>query len=95
MFHLIGYSSQIYINTKSASYQAVVGGEADQTTYVGTAAVHERSHRDGTLEQRLSEGRAYTEQLRVLQKFGPGVFKSREFYDNAEKFVKQGSQRKD
>ncbi|HEY0324117.1 MAG TPA: RHS repeat-associated core domain-containing protein [Pyrinomonadaceae bacterium] len=96
MFSFVGYKSDIYINTTSGNYQLLTTGDADMTTYAGTAAVHERSHRDSpTRSQQLSEGRAYTEQLRVLQKFGPAAFKSSDFYDNAKKFVTDGSQRKD
>jgi RHS repeat-associated protein len=96
MFHFVGYKPNIYINTTSSNYQLLTSGDADMVTYSGTAAVHERSHRDSpTLQQRLSEGRAYTEQLRVLQKFGPAAFKSRDFYDQTVDFVTRGSRRKD
>jgi hypothetical protein len=55
----------------------------DHITFGGTVVVHERSHRDSPTEaQRLSEPRAYAEQYRVLQKFGPQAFKSRDFFYN-------------
>jgi len=60
--------------------------------YAGTAGVHERTHRDGPDR---SEHAAYTEQLRVLQKFGPGAFANTAFYDNAVKFVTNGTKRPD
>jgi hypothetical protein len=96
MFHFVGYKSDIYINTTSSNYQFLTTGDADMVTYSGTAAVHERSHRDSpTQQQRLSEDRAYTEQLRVLQKFGPAAFKSRDFYEQVVNLVTRGSKRKD
>jgi len=67
----------------------------DYMTYGGTASVHERSHRDGQTAEQRSEHAAYTEQLRVLQKFGPKAFKSRDFYNNAVQHVTSGSRRPD
>lgn len=104
MFVLVGYSKEIFINTNSNDYKGAIGdftaydsrgnpiARTDFIKYGGTAAVHERSHRDGpTRAQQNSEGTAYKEQLRVLQKFGPAAFKSREFYDNAVTHVTKAS----
>jgi hypothetical protein len=97
MFVIVGYSTQIFVNAAANDYKGSLGlvqgvDAADYITYGGTASVHERSHRDGSDK---SEHAAYTEQLRVLQKFGPAAFKSRDFYNNAVTFVTNGTRRPD
>lgn len=104
MFVLVGYSREIFINTNSNDWKRSTGALVDYDSkgnaiartdfiiYGGTAAVHERSHRDSpTRALQSSEGRAYTEQLRVLQKFGPDAFKSKEFYKRAVTHVSNGA----
>ena len=65
---------------------------ADVITYMGTSAVHERSHLDSpTRALRNSEGRAYTEQRRVLEKFGPDAFMNKDAYRSFMDHVVTGS----
>jgi RHS repeat-associated protein len=91
------WSSEIFINTSGMSYQGALGNNpsfetADFIIFMGTQAVHERSHRDSPTEaQRLSEGTAYKEQLRVLQRFGPNAFKSRDYYNIVVDHVTAGT----
>ncbi len=110
MFVIVGYSSEIFINTQSKEYQGVVGNIAipedsydglavsrqDMIKFMGTQAIHERSHRDPSPNNdkslQLSEGRAYTEQLRVLQKFGPQAFGNPGFFYQTAGFVMNGSE---
>lgn len=94
-FTLVGYSTRIYLNTKSEGYKLSVSGEADWITYGATALRHEQSHRDGKTPEARSEHLAYTTQLRILQKFGPTAFKSRGFYDTAVDFAIKAGKRKD
>jgi RHS repeat-associated protein len=104
MFVLVGYSKEIFINTNSNDFKGATGdftaydskgnpiARNNFVNYGGPAAVHERSHRDSpTRTLQNSEGRAYTEQLRVLQKFGPDAFKSKEFYNTAVTHVTNGT----
>ena len=95
MFSLEGYSTQIYVKQNSNQYQSALSGDADYITFGGTSARHEQVHRDGDAKGDKSEHAAYTEQLRILQKYGPTAFKSKDFYDNAIDFVTKGSKRKD
>ena len=102
---IVGYSREIFVNTNSREYQVAIGHQPgydnqgnqvpinDMIKYLGTAAVHERSHRDSpTRDLRLSEGRAYTEQLRVLQKFGVNAFKTSSFFYFTAGHVMNGSE---
>lgn len=96
MFVWLGYSTQIFINAKSNDYKGSKGeisgmDASDYITYGGSAARHEKSH----LGPDSKESTAYKVQLQILQKFGPGAFKSKEFYDNAINHVTKGTQRKD
>lgn len=50
----------------------------DASKYGATAARHEKAHRDGEVQ---SEARAYQLQKQVLEKFGPGAFHNKAFYD--------------
>jgi RHS repeat-associated protein len=97
LFVLLGYSTQIYVNTASSDYKGAKGenpiyGASDFITYNGTAARHEQFHRDSADK---SEHAAYAAQLKILQKFGPDAFKSKEFYNIAVGHVTTGSNRKD
>ncbi|MEN3325328.1 MAG: hypothetical protein V7638_135 [Acidobacteriota bacterium] len=96
MFVWLGYSTQIFVNAKSNDYKGSRGeisgmDASDFITYGGSAARHEKSH-FGTDS---SEHTAYGVQLQILQKFGPGAFKSKEFYDHAIEHVTTGTKRKD
>ena len=95
MFTLGGYSTQIYVNAKSRDYNGALSGDADYITYGGTAGRHEQVHRDGDVGGDKSEHAAYTVQLRILQKYGPAAFKTRDFYDTAIDHVRAGTKRKD
>jgi RHS repeat-associated protein len=95
MFTLGGYSTQIYVKQDSNQYRSALSGDADYITFGGTSARHEQVHRDGDAKGDKSEHAAYGEQLRILQKYGPTAFKSKDFYDNAIDFVTKGSKRKD
>jgi RHS repeat-associated protein len=95
MFVLQNYSSQIFIDTQAPLYQGSLNGSGSAGTedffiYGGTVAAHEKSHRDSpTQKQRLSESAACTEQLRVLQRFGPGAFRSSTFYNSLKQTLIQ------
>lgn len=93
-FVLKGYSQEIFINTKSSDYALWKSGDADGVLYGGTALRHEQVHRDNRGDSG-SEKAAYTEQLKILQKYGPGAFKSREFYDTAIDHVTKGTKKKE
>jgi len=86
MFVAQGYSKEIFIDTNAQLYRGMQNGSPsveaeDYITFGGTVATHERSHRDSKTEaERLSDPRAFSEQLRVLKKFGPQAFKSSKFY---------------
>lgn len=95
MFTLGGYSTQIYVNGRSKDYAGARSGDPDYILYGGTAGRHEQVHRDGDASGNKSESAAYTVQLRILQKYGPTAFKSRDFYDSAIDHVKAGTKRKD
>lgn len=97
MFVLLGYSTQIYVNTNSNDYKGAKGEiqgreAADYILYGGLAVRHEQFHRDATDK---SEHAAYAAQLKILQKFGPGAFKSKEFYNDAVDHITKGSKRPD
>jgi RHS repeat-associated protein len=105
-FMVLGHSNEIFINQNSQIYQASLGNvtrldgdgkqipTADLNIYMGAAGIHERSHRDSpTRDLQKSEGRAYTEQLRVLQKFGPNAFVSKDFFYQAAGFIMNGTER--
>jgi RHS repeat-associated protein len=92
MFVLLGYSTQIYLNATSNDYAGYKSGDADYVTYGGTALRHEQFHLQSPDK---SEHSAYSAQLRILQKYGPAAFKSREFYDRAIDHITAGSKRKD
>jgi RHS repeat-associated protein len=51
-----------------------------------TELVHERMHRD----LRATERAAYTEQMRVLQQYGPAAFRNESFYDYYRQGVQAG-----
>jgi hypothetical protein len=95
MFVLNGYSMQIYLNKKSSDYGLYKSGDSDGILYGGTALRHEKVHRDNYPRGDSSEHAAYSLQLKLLQQYGPGAFKSRDFYDTAIKHVTAGSKRKD
>jgi RHS repeat-associated protein len=95
MFFIDGYSTQIYINTKSNEYTGAKNGDPDYILYGGTAARHEQVHRDGDASGKKTEGAAYTLQLRILQSYGAAAFKRKEFYDTAIEHVTAGTKRKD
>jgi hypothetical protein len=91
-----GDGKEIFVNADQVTYRGAKGeipafAAADFILYGATQSRHERTH----LGPDNSERAAYTEQLRVLQKFGPDAFKSKEYYADRLKFVTAGSQRKD
>ena len=92
-FVLNGYSREIFINTRSSDYALYKAGDADAILYGGTAARHEKVHRDNYPKGDSSEKAAYTEQLRILQKYGPGAFKSKEFYNMVIDHVTKGTKK--
>lgn len=94
-FVLNGYSREIFINTKSSDYALYKAGDADAILYGGTAVRHEKVHRDNYPKGDSSEKAAYTEQLRILQKYGPRAFKSKAFYDTAIDHVTKGTKIKE
>jgi RHS repeat-associated protein len=95
MFVLNGYSRQIYLNRKSSDYSLYESGDSDGVLYGGTALRHEQVHRDNYPRGDTSEHAAYSLQLKLLQQYGPGAFKSRDFYATAIEHVSKGSKRKD
>jgi hypothetical protein len=76
-FVLNGYSREIFINTRSSDYALWKSGGPDAVLYGGTALRHEQVHRDNYPRGDSSEQAAYTEQLRILQKYGPGHLRAR------------------
>lgn len=94
-FVILGYSSEIFINTRSNDYASFKGGDGDYVLYGGTAIRHEKYHRDNYPNGDTSEHGAYTKQLTILQKYGPGAFKSRENYQLFIDHVTSGTKRKD
>jgi RHS repeat-associated protein len=94
-FVLNGYSREIFINTRSSDYALWKSGGPDAVLYGGTALRHEQVHRDNYPRGDSSEQAAYTEQLRILQKYGPGAFKSKEFYDAVIDHVTKGTRIKE
>jgi hypothetical protein len=94
-FVLNGYSKEIFINTKSNDYALWKSEDADAILYGGTAIRHEQVHRDNYPKGDSSEKAAYTEQLRILQKYGPVAFKSKEFYDTVIDHVTKGTKIKE
>jgi hypothetical protein len=95
MFVLNGYSRQIYLNGKSRDYGLCKSGDSDGVLYGGTALRPEQSHRDHYPRGDSSEHAAYSLQLKLLQQYGPGAFKSRGFYDIVIKHATEWSKRKD
>ncbi len=95
MFVLNGYSSAIFLNRKSSDYSLYKSSDADGVLYGGTALRHEQVHRDNYPRGDSSEHAAYSLQLKLLQQYGPGAFKSRDFYDTAVTHITEGSKRKD
>ena len=93
MFVLNGYSKEIFINTKSNDYALYKSGDADAVLYGGTALRHEQVHRDNYPNGDTSEKAAYTEQLKILQKYGPGAFRNKEFYKTVLEHVTKGTQK--
>jgi RHS repeat-associated protein len=89
MFMLEGYSTQIYVKQDSNQFQMSLTGDLDYITLGGTTARHEQVHRDGDGSGNKSERAAYTLQLRILLKYGPTAFQSRDFYNSAIQFVVQ------
>ena len=97
MFTLLNYTTQIYVNAQSNDYKGTKGGipgreAADYIVYGGLAARHEQFHLQSSDK---SEHAAYSAQLKLLQKFGPDAFKSKEFYNDAVKHITNGSKRLD
>jgi RHS repeat-associated protein len=81
MFSWVGYSDQIYINTTFGDYQAATTenpSQKDAMIFMATQVKHEKWH---LVNQSANEKSAYTEQLRVLQKFGPKAFSSESVYN--------------
>jgi RHS repeat-associated protein len=93
MFVLNGYSTEIFINTKSNDYAIYKSGDADAVLYGGTVLRHEQVHRDNYPDGDTSEKAAYTEQLKILQKYGPAAFQNKEFYKTVIDHVTKGTQK--
>jgi hypothetical protein len=94
MFVLPGLDSpnQIFINATSETYVGATEGglkgfpASDFITYSATAARHEQVHAGGQKSEML----AYTEQKRVLDRFGPGAFSGRDFYEQKLDLINRG-----
>src|SRR5207244_2936269 len=91
MFALPGYTKQIYIDTQNREWEAGKNGldgvsAEDWLTYHASAARHEQTH----LGPDSSEHAAYTEQKRILERFGPNAFSNKDWYENALKHMDRG-----
>ena len=89
MFTIHNYSNQIFINTKRTTGKAFGSGNpysgsvlSDITVFAASEMEHEATHRDGRSARARSEGAAYTEQSRILLKFGPDAFKDKNYYSS-------------
>jgi hypothetical protein len=91
----------IIINGGSTYYKSIAAGfgilptknlfdmlipRQDIVVAQSTELVHERTHRDLGATERA----AYTEQMRVLQQYGPGAFRNESFYDYYRQGVQAG-----
>ena len=90
MFVLYRFQNQIYINGSGDTYLGAAGIRTESTQedyqlYGASEMRHEKVHRDN---RNKSEHAAYREQLKILRQFGPGAFKSQEFYQRRIDFVK-------
>jgi RHS repeat-associated protein len=87
-------SKDIYFNTQNNSWKVLVIGKGispiageitlpDLTKSYSTNLRHEQAHRD----RQASERTAYTIQLRVLEKYGPGAFINKGAYNEVRNFI--------
>lgn len=93
------FSKQIFLLQTSLIYKGILGSgldyknnigfvpSSDLAEFSGTNIRHEEYHRDVG----RSEGRAYSIQLQILNKFGPGAFMNKAWFNAMQKGLQQNT----